>query len=379
MLFLLLSLLFAGDIDQPIWIYETNIHQPFFLDTRERLIAVSEQGEVFFIDSFNPKMTMVDASGRTVGVIASEGLGPGELIQPTHIEIHGGQVFVKDTGKNCISIWKTDGSFVKQVKTKGRNFGMSLCTASQGFVLADWDFSINPDKPIEATYFNTLTGTQKVVWHTKRHAATGGSVTRMSKVPKVKFNPATDNYFLASSKDGKTIFISEPGENLTIHVVDIASGKILKTIVESVNPIPYNTAWGNNQLRLWKEYTDSLSDAPKGLSVEADFTEFFPVVRGLFLAADGNLVVSRWMGRPGKMRSCLVFNDKGQQTESVFSDWALSRVFAVVGDIVYVTTYDNNKEEAGFATMPGSKVSEFVKMNPIQYDGHLPYDVYMVR
>ena len=378
MLFIL-SFLMAGKLDGAVWTFESDFPQPFFLEARERLIDVSDRGETFFIDTLNPRMTRVDGSGKVVSVIANQGQGPGEMIQPTHLEIHGDRVFVKDTGKNCISIWKTDGSFVQQIKTKGRNFGMSLCTVRDGFVLADWDFSNNPQKPIQALFYSTTTDSRTVLWETERLTATGGSVARMGKSPRVQFNPAKDNYFLASTKSGDTLFISEPGDKLKIHVVDVGSGKKINTITEPLNRIPFNTDWGNNQLRLWKEYTDSLSDAPQGVKVETDFTENFPLVRGFFVAADDNLVVSLWTGLPDTRQAYLVFNARGEKTESALTDPALNRVLALIGDNAYVTTYNKEKEVSGFAVVPRDGVDPFIESNPIEYDGHLPYDIYLVR
>ena len=377
MFFILFGFLIAADSVDPNWSYRVHVHEPFFLETGNRLIAVSDRGEIFFINNHNLKLAKVNASGKTEGVIARKGWAPGELDYPLHMEVRGELLFVKDVGKNCISIWNTDGTFVKEYPTDGHAFSLAMGSVTDGVVLADWDYSEDPQKPVSLTLFNTNMEKQKVLWHTRRLSDIGGSVTRVPNRV-LKFNPAKDQYFLAAGKDGKTLFISEPGDSLKITVVDAVSGNVIKTISRVIPRQPYDRVWAKKEMRLWQAHTLE-EDTPIKMTIEEDFGDVFPLVRSMFVAADGRMAVSLWTDRPDQKRAYLIFDDRGEESPSSLSMAALDRVIGFTGDAAIVTTFDNVNDEAGFASIPRAAVNRFVEKNPLGYDGsQLPFNLFVV-
>ena len=87
-----------------------------------RQVAFDRNENLYVLDSNNQRVLVFDANGRFVRRIGKKGEGPGELIAPLGLTVTpAGEVIVSDLGRQAYSIFKTDGSFVRNVMGEGND------------------------------------------------------------------------------------------------------------------------------------------------------------------------------------------------------------------------------------------------------------------
>lgn len=75
---------------------------------------------LYVLDRQSRRIMVYDRTGRFLRQIAKEGRGPGELIQPMHLMMSGdGNLVVSDPGRFGFSIFRTDGTFVRNEIKEG--------------------------------------------------------------------------------------------------------------------------------------------------------------------------------------------------------------------------------------------------------------------
>ena len=83
-------------------------------------VAFDAAENLYVLDRQAKRVMVYDRTGRFLRQIAKEGQGPGELIQPLQIVFAGdGTLVVSDLGRFGYSLFRTDGSFVRNVMAEG--------------------------------------------------------------------------------------------------------------------------------------------------------------------------------------------------------------------------------------------------------------------
>lgn len=81
-----------------------------------RQIAFDRNENLYILDANNHRVLVFNASGRFVRQIGKKGEGPGELMLPLAMAVTGdNQVVVSDLGRRAYSVFRSDGTFVRNV------------------------------------------------------------------------------------------------------------------------------------------------------------------------------------------------------------------------------------------------------------------------
>ncbi len=81
-----------------------------------RNVAFDAQDNLYVLDANNHRVLVFDAKGKYLRKISQKGEGPGELMAPTAMTVStDGSIVVGDIGRRAFSIFKPDGSFVKNI------------------------------------------------------------------------------------------------------------------------------------------------------------------------------------------------------------------------------------------------------------------------
>jgi len=87
-----------------------------------RQVAFDAQDNLYVLDGNNQRVLVFDGSGRFVRQIGKRGGGPGELLAPLAMTVSKeGQVVIADLGRRGYSLFKTDGTFVKNLPFEGES------------------------------------------------------------------------------------------------------------------------------------------------------------------------------------------------------------------------------------------------------------------
>lgn len=83
-------------------------------------VAFDAQENLYVLDRQAKRVMVYDRAGRFLRQIAKEGQGPGELIQPLQMVFAAdGTLVVSDAGRFGYSVFRTDGTFVRNVTAEG--------------------------------------------------------------------------------------------------------------------------------------------------------------------------------------------------------------------------------------------------------------------
>ena len=89
-----------------------------------RQVAFDRNENLYVLDSNNQRVLVFDPNGRFLRQIGKKGEGPGELMSPLGMTVTpADEVIVSDLGRQAYSIFKTDGTFVRNVTLETTDFG----------------------------------------------------------------------------------------------------------------------------------------------------------------------------------------------------------------------------------------------------------------
>ena len=82
-----------------------------------RSVAFDAQDNLYVLDANNHRVLVFDANGKFVRKIGKKGEGPGELMAPLAMTVAAdGNIVINDMGRQAYSIFKPDGTFVRNAK-----------------------------------------------------------------------------------------------------------------------------------------------------------------------------------------------------------------------------------------------------------------------
>lgn len=81
-----------------------------------RGIAVNSQGEVWVVDTGNKRIQVFDSTGRQLGAVGGDGVGPAEFVEPVGVAIGANDlVFVADTGNTRVQVLDRNRAFQYEI------------------------------------------------------------------------------------------------------------------------------------------------------------------------------------------------------------------------------------------------------------------------
>lgn len=83
---------------------------------RAKIVKISENGDIFVLDSGNHRIVQYDSSGKFVKQIGSVGQGPGDLLHPDYFDLKNNKLFVVENGNKRVSIFSISGNFIHSFK-----------------------------------------------------------------------------------------------------------------------------------------------------------------------------------------------------------------------------------------------------------------------
>jgi hypothetical protein len=94
--------------------------------SRVSQVAFDKEENLYVLDGGNNRVLVFNPQGKFVRKFGKKGGGPGELMSPVGIAVTtAGEVAVTDLGRPAVSLFKKDGTFIKNI-TLGENFGFPV-------------------------------------------------------------------------------------------------------------------------------------------------------------------------------------------------------------------------------------------------------------
>jgi 6-bladed beta-propeller len=83
-------------------------------------VAFDAADNLYVLDRQNPRVLVYDRTGRFVRQIGRRGQGPGELMVPVQLVVAAdGTIIVQDLGRPAYSLFRPDGTFIRNVAMEG--------------------------------------------------------------------------------------------------------------------------------------------------------------------------------------------------------------------------------------------------------------------
>lgn len=142
-------------------------------------VAFDASDNLYVLDRQANRVMVYDRTGRFLRQIGKEGQGPGELMAPLRMALApDGTVVVSDLARRGYSLFRPDGTFIRNVVVEGWTPGMSggIAWHPRGGIVATYR------RPMEALGQGSTSQTQNVMPLLFQPAA-GGEPTRLYDIP----------------------------------------------------------------------------------------------------------------------------------------------------------------------------------------------------
>lgn len=142
-------------------------------------VAFDAQDNLYVLDRQSARIMVYDRTGRFIRQIGSQGEGPGELMVPTQLAVGGdGTVIVSDAGRPGYSLFRPDGTFIRNVVMENWRPGLSggIGWHPRGGVVATYREPLGPPRQGSST-------TTQTVLPLLFQPLAGGEPTRLYNIP----------------------------------------------------------------------------------------------------------------------------------------------------------------------------------------------------
>jgi len=315
--------------------------------------AFNDDGEIFcLIDE--SRVAHLNGNGDVLKIFSRSGEGPGELLSTLFIGWHEGTVWVYD---GRISIFDEDGRFLKQLKSEVLT--PFFRRHSGGWVTFKHNYG--DSVPARVVHYSEDLESELTLYEFEPQWLHPEKTFRpwqeMSSVP---HNPAREFTAYAVSPKGRFAYLIPPGPQLRIVVFNLETKKVQRIIKREEEPYPFNKDWGRQKVK-------ELRQAGNG-NVVLDAPENNPIVRGAFVTPDGYLVIEKWTTEPDLVRRFLVLDSEGNEKTLPYDTAYAWRVLHYQGDMVFLTGYDNEKDQPTFLKCSAADIQSVCKNNPVQFE-----------
>ena len=328
----------------------TGIYSP--LDLRA---VVVPHGDVFVLTG-EKKIIHYNDRGEKIGEFAGRGQGPGELEAPLKIGYDAGKLWVFDFQRQDVNFYDTQGRFLSRIKYGG--IGSELLRTEQGWVFAR--VAHGKEEPAHLYFLGGAMEKKSLLYQwTPLWMSPGKVYTKLSK--KMGVNPAREFFRIQVGSKGRYLFLAHTGPIFRIDIFDMRTQRIARTVKRDIQPIPFNEAWGEEQVKASNRHSVS------GRKLVLRAPEYFPLIRKITVTPENDLVVELWTGLPDARKSFRIFDTEGKDAALDYQPEHAFRILGVVGDMVYLKGYDSQQEEAIIIKGPKANLDQLAEHNPITY------------
>ena len=348
-------------LEMPDWhVGETGIFQPIQQDEA----VVDSSGHVYVVNFPEAEIMHFDANGKRLGTIGRKGKGPGEFTYPRTLLVHGEKLYVSDILNKQMSVFDRNGTYQTRFLLPYRE--MALAKIKGGWIYGNWN-SFMQDGPPAAYWASEDFSETREIYKFKEKCLIQGMMTTVNNGKRVsRYSPINSRPIMVASPDGSKVYITDMGK-ARILVIDGEKGTLGEPIEYKARPIPFDSDWAD------EEFKKRMEGRPKG-KTDKIYPDNFPFARG-FRYYNDTLILDRWRGKPDDNHWELALTAKGKETSSPVSWKVLERLIGVADGNAYVTLYDDETEEAGFARVDVTQLTDFIAANPINYDGDIGYSI----
>lgn len=249
-----------------------------------RTLVVDDAGNIFVLDSKAANVKVFDASGKYVRTIGRKGQGPGEFNAPMTLSINplAGELVVHHDSQR-MSYFKLDGTFLRQLSTKGLSIRARVDSRGR-IVVMEIVFDANNRR-----------------YDTKKLGPDGNPIALLASSPGP--DPARYNPFLAISYwqiDREDNLIYGYPASYEILFFGAESNKVFRKITRDYDPVDITG----------EEKKEELKDIPPGITVE--FSKSHSAFTRFFVDDQGPLLVQTWEKAGGGKLVHDVFDREGR-------------------------------------------------------------------
>jgi len=142
LLFVILSL--AGLEQTPGWkisLDDLDIYNPYTWYLTEPMLSVADDGTIFLLDGKEEQIVIIDAKGKLVKRLGTEGKAPGEVGSMATVGwVRDANAFyVNDRGNSKVAVWDRNGNWVKDMGYGTRVNKASFFNAERLFFLSEYN------------------------------------------------------------------------------------------------------------------------------------------------------------------------------------------------------------------------------------------------
>lgn len=353
---LLLLYMFLTDADQP----ELHIADPEIFQVMQADEAfVMPNGEAYILNFDESRVQYYGADGQLKKNIGGRGKGPGEFTFPSFFTVSGDRIYVFDELTTLLSVFSLDGTFKEHVRMPARR--MEMAKGLGGWFY--WEMSTYTSRggPAVMKFSPDNFKTSKDILNIENTGWTAGTWVQSSDGKmKVTYSPLSPTPHLAASPDGKRVYYADP-YLFKINVYNGETAELMYTIERDEPRLPFDTEWADEQ---FEENTQGVRKRNPGVEIEKLYPTHFPAIRYLRFDINGDLMVSRWRGRPEKKFYPVTYDAKGKE-KKLAHDWnSIRRIAGATKTHAYVIMFEED-EDTGICKVPRAEAESFIKKHPI--------------
>lgn len=325
-------------------------------------VRVDSSGAVYVLSFSESLISIYAPDGTLTTRIGGKGNGPGELTYPVDFWVVDGHIFVFDIQNTMVSQFDTQGEFINRWSAPARN--VKLVKIEGGWFYGDWGMFATSKLKKDIVWSDDTFSESIVVCQVDDLGFTAGLRTYSTDTEnKGIYSPFDNRPLLVASWDQSRVYLTNT-QSFRIRILDAETKSVSGEITKSVSKLPFDEEWAET-----KFINTTEASMRNSFSWTKNYPKYFPPIRSLNLSADGHLVINRWRGDPDNQNYFMTLTPTGEEVER---DWDMNYLNRLVGRYkswVYITTWDDQKQEAGVIRLPSKDAESFVANVPIEYDG----------
>lgn len=317
-------------------------------------VITAPNGDLYLLLRDEALIKRYNAEGALLKTFAGKGEGPGELRMPFRLFFQDDVLYVSDILAAAVSLYRADGTFIERVRLGERK--LDAVKVANGWVYGDWNqFQYDADAAARVWWADARFQNALTLFSVKGRGAKG---TFSNDGVTSVYSPVSATPRIAVNREGTRVFVAD-GQGFRIRVIDPLAKKVIREIRREEPTLEFNPDWADVRLN---EVKAMMPD----IKFKTNYPEYFPIIRGMWIHAEGWLVIDRWTREPATDHDPLVLDERGKEIRPTLSWQALTRWVASSPAWAYVNAYDPKRREMTLIRCPKDKVMEVIDQYPYQ-------------
>jgi len=277
-------------------------------------VGLMADGSMFVLDEKDNRLFRIGPGEKNPELIATKGMGPGELNQARYISKVGDRLFVFQI--RGYAEFDSNGKFVTQHQPFDLN--KAAIPLKDGFILYD-------PAALNLSFTEAPSAELKPLWHWQ-------DVRLYPERPKpYTYYPAWEMAKVMVHHDTEQVFVVHAGISLKISVIDLTNGERKAIERPELQAPAFNERWAQS------EYDKRF----KGNQVKLATPKRFPLVKHSWLGPGDTLVLELWTADPDLKQHFLVLDHDGKPATLAFDPKCMERVVAFDDSQAVVSVFDD--------------------------------------